>query len=391
MIRRNRNALLSAVVAGLGSAACAQSHPGVGSAADSLQLAHSMELQQLDSNFVARPYRMAIRSDRSVMISDIGRAVVWWFGPDGTLLRVIGRRGEGPGEFMRPGAIVALDDSTIAVHEYGKRILKVLRLPTGVELRTVTFDAVVPFGGISWRDTVWFGAMAVQRGSAAGSIAGVASLMRWPIGDSAATPQWTAPDGLSHNGLPTPLGGLASQVISVDSTGFWVKYGLRDVLERRARDGTLLGEWKIPAEHRRGVPAERIDFASKPSNWTAREFTNPFWIDVTFSSDRGFGQRRDGTLMLVTMDGIVEGKVLLGTFYGSVLDPLHNRACVDWVLPERSLAIPLTVVVGDSLVVLSQEIDSASTGRVHLMLRTFTLPTDQCRWQPMPKESPASH
>jgi hypothetical protein len=291
---------------------------------------------------------------------------------------------------MRPGAIVALDDSTIAVHDYGKQLLKVLRFPSGVQLRTVRFDAVVPLGGIVRQDTAWFGAMVIHRGTAKGSISGVGSLVRWPIQDSAASTQWVAPDGLSLNGGATPLGALASQVISIDSAGFWVKYGLRDVLERRTRDGALQGEWQIPVEHRRGVPRARIDFALNRDNWTKSELADPNWTELNFSGDRAFGQRRDGTLLLITVDGVVDGKVLLGTFYASLLDPIHERACVDWLVPTQSVAMPLTAVVGDSVALLSQEIDTASTSRVRLMLRYFTLPADECHWQPMPKRRPGS-
>lgn len=355
--------------------------------ADSLGLARSVLLRESDSQYITHPFRWAIQPDGDYLISDDGMSVVWWYRADGTLRRIIGRRGGGPGEFKFPGAIIRLDDSTIAVDERREQRFKVLRLRDGVELRAVRSDAMVPFNGILWHDTVWFGSMAIRRGTDPGIIAGVGSLVRWPIRDSVATAQWSAPRGLESQGSLSPLGWLATQMLAVDSAGFWVKYGLRDVLERHARDGRLEGEWQIPAVRRRGVPSTKVAFALDRANWSSHELSDPHWTELTFSQDAGFGLLPDRLIALVTKDAMIEGNVTLGRYFVSLLDPLRHRACLDMALPNSAVAVPLIALRGDSIVVLGQEVDAAN--QVRLMVRYYTLPVRTCRWQSMPPLTPS--
>ena len=245
----------------------------------------------------------------------------------------------------------------------------------------------MPLNGTLWRDTVWFGSMAIRQGTDPGIIAGVGSLVRWPIHDSMATAQWSAPRGLESDGRTSPLGPLASQMLAVDSAGFWVKYGLRDVLERHARDGRLVGEWQLPAVRRRGVPPAKVAFALDRGNWWGRELSDPNWTALTFSQDAGFGLLPDSLIALVTKDAVIEGNVTLGRFFVSLLDPLHNRACIDMALPNSAVAVPLIALRGDSIVVLGQEVDAAN--QVRLMVRYYILPVKTCRWQSMPPLTPS--
>ncbi len=354
---------------------------------DSLVLARSVLLRESDSQYIAHPFRWAIQPDGDYLISDDGTSAVWWYRPDGALRRIIGRRGGGPGEFKFPGAIIRLDDATIAVDERREQRFKVLRLRDGVELRAVRSDAIVPLNGILWGDTVWFGSMAIRGGEVPGTIAGVGSLVRWPVRDSVAAAQWAAPRGLESHGSPSPLGYLASQMLAVDSAGFWVKYGLRDVLERHARDGRLEGEWQLPAVRRRGVSPTKVAFALDRDNWWGRELSDPNWTELTFSQDAGFGLLPDSLIVLVTKDAVIEGNVTLGRYFVSLLDPLRNRACIDMALPNSAVAVPLIALRGDSIVVLGQELDAAN--QVRLMVRYYALPVKTCRWQSMPPLTPS--
>lgn len=368
----------------LGGCSKGGSTPG---ATDSLVLARSVLLRESDSQYIAHPFRWAIQPDGDYLISDDGTSAVWWYRPDGTLRRIIGRRGAGPGEFKFPGAIIRLDDSTIAVDERREQRFKVLRLRDGVELRAVRSDAIVPLNGILWHDTVWFGSMSIRRGTVPGIIAGVGSLVRWPVHDSVAAAQWSAPRGLESDGRISPLGWLATQMLVVDSTGFWVKYGLRDVLERHARDGRLEGAWQLPAVRRRGVPSTKVAFALDRANWQGRELSDPHWTELTFSQDAGFGLLPDSLFALVTKDAVIEGNVTLGRYFVSLLDPIHSRACIDMALPNSVVAVPLIALRGDSIVVLAQEVDAAN--EVRLMVRYYPLPVRTCHWQAMPPLSPS--
>lgn len=133
-----------------------------------------------------------------------------------------------------------------------------LALPAGTALDMVRFDGIGAGTAGGWRDTVWFGVLAPYQDPASLRITEQGSLARWVVGDTIAPILWDAPEGLIVDGQISPLGALATQHIVADSVGFWVKYGVRDVLERRERDGTTTGEWSIPRTARRGYPVKQL-------------------------------------------------------------------------------------------------------------------------------------
>jgi len=60
--------------------------------------------------------------DGSVAVVDQGAAHVRVYGPGGSLRRTIGRRGDGPGEFRRPGVLLVRDDSLWVTDEYDRSV-----------------------------------------------------------------------------------------------------------------------------------------------------------------------------------------------------------------------------------------------------------------------------
>lgn len=54
-------------------------------------------------------------NDGRIVVANGGGADVRFYGPDGTHIRTIGRRGNGPGEFQRPGDIFVLPGDTLAI------------------------------------------------------------------------------------------------------------------------------------------------------------------------------------------------------------------------------------------------------------------------------------
>ncbi len=58
-------------------------------------------------------------SNGNVLLHSWGEEAVMLFEPSGALLTMIGRKGEGPGEFVRPEHIQVLPGDTIAVWDYG--------------------------------------------------------------------------------------------------------------------------------------------------------------------------------------------------------------------------------------------------------------------------------
>ncbi|HEU4455246.1 MAG TPA: 6-bladed beta-propeller [Longimicrobium sp.] len=70
--------------------------------ADAFTLVDSVELQQSDSALIVRVSGIDVDSSGSILLGDVSEGNVKLFGADGRLLRIIGRKGEGPGEFKAP-------------------------------------------------------------------------------------------------------------------------------------------------------------------------------------------------------------------------------------------------------------------------------------------------
>ncbi len=369
-------ALLAAVIA------CGTPTVQTAGTVDSLTPARRVVLQESESLFVGRPFRFYVTAKGQHIVTDDGSARVLQFGPTGTLEWAVGRLGSGPGEFRAPGAVVVVDDSTIAVEDRRTAQLKILRVPSGREVRIVRFPGAVADGNTIVHDTVWFGTLAPVRGAQLGYTIGVGSLVRWVIAESSAVAVWPGPaaDLLSGNRL-SPLGLLASQVVVLQDSLVYSKFGTRDLLEQRTRSGEILNRWEVPRSIRHGVPREMIDYALDPTNWMDPRFAQDFWGERIFSLDRSLALLSDGTLALGTVDAVIEGKTLNGTVMSTLLDIRNHRACVDRIVPHRGVAIPRFAIKADTLVLLTQELDAAE--RVRLVATYYPLLPKSCNWVPL--------
>ena len=61
-------------------------------------------------------------STGEIVVADAGASRLRWFGPDGSHIRSIGRRGQGPEDFSRQMILIAGSGDTILVHDRSKRI-----------------------------------------------------------------------------------------------------------------------------------------------------------------------------------------------------------------------------------------------------------------------------
>lgn len=352
--------------------------------ADSVAGERRVVLQETDSVFVSRPFRFYLNQKGEYIVTDDGSARIMWFGPGGQLEFAIGRRGRGPGEFQAPGAVVLLDDSTVAVEERRARALKVLRVPGGQELRTVRFTGAVADDNVLIRDTVWFGVIAPRLGQGPGVYLGLGSLVQWAVADSFTTTRWDGPasDLLSGQTLG-PLGLLASQVITVRDSVIFSKFGTRDTVHARLRNGDFLGAWPVPRKNRRGVSRAAIDYALDRKNWNDPKFRRRYWANEEFSQDVRLASLDNGWLVLVTLDATVDGDALNGILKMTILDVERGRACVDRVIPHAGVATPLALVRGDTVVTLTQELDTDQ--RVRLVATHFPVIPASCDWVPLEK------
>ena len=78
-----------------------------------------VDTQDDPSHLVWEVRGLARLSDGRVLVHSAGEEAVFLFEPTGELVTRIGRKGQGPGEFVRPQHIQVLPDDTIAVWDYG--------------------------------------------------------------------------------------------------------------------------------------------------------------------------------------------------------------------------------------------------------------------------------
>ena len=71
------------------------------------------------SHLIWRVRGVARLSDGNILVHSGGEEAVFLFEPSGVLVTMIGRKGQGPGEFVRPQHIQVLPGDTIAVWDYG--------------------------------------------------------------------------------------------------------------------------------------------------------------------------------------------------------------------------------------------------------------------------------
>ncbi|HEX6908742.1 MAG TPA: 6-bladed beta-propeller, partial [Longimicrobium sp.] len=86
------------------AAPAADAAPRIGTAkfADAFELVRSVTLEQPDSALVVRVSGIDVDARGRILIGDVSEGNVKLFSPEGRLLRVIGRKGIGPGEFEQP-------------------------------------------------------------------------------------------------------------------------------------------------------------------------------------------------------------------------------------------------------------------------------------------------
>ena len=78
-----------------------------------------VDTQDDPSHLVWQVQGLARLSDGRVLVHSAGEEAVFLFEPTGELVTRIGRKGQGPGEFVRPQHIQVLPGDTIAVWDYG--------------------------------------------------------------------------------------------------------------------------------------------------------------------------------------------------------------------------------------------------------------------------------
>lgn len=163
--------------------------------------------------------------DGGLVVADGGSRQVRWFAPDGTPVRGIGRRGQGPGEYQGPLSLVGWAGDTVAVLDFGNNRLTLLD-GTGALARTATRDPSAN-DGLPWRP--W--------------------LARGTVVFNAASPERMRCVRAALHAMPAPGPEGGIRFLTVDDVGrLWLREGA-DSAGRWSvwrQDGTLLGLAGLP-------------------------------------------------------------------------------------------------------------------------------------------------
>ena len=124
------------------------SNPGI------LSVEDSIGIEIGDSNYVfGSVRRVEVHPDGSILVLDWIKCAIFQFSPNGEFIRYIGRKGEGPGEFLQPGFFAVTQNGSICVSDAEQGWIyfdpggEVLNTSPCLQTRPMQMKAA-PFGGI---------------------------------------------------------------------------------------------------------------------------------------------------------------------------------------------------------------------------------------------------
>jgi hypothetical protein len=320
-----------------------------------------LQLRDSDSLYLSRP-SSAVRDGGALFIGDMfqGR-IVEFDGTTGIPRRVMGRPGSGPGEFRDVGSVFALGDTIVGAVDLARKTFTLFDRRTGEFLRARSYDG--------WADMTQpqpgllaFGDMNLERATAVGI---------WFFG----------PDSMAYR-IPLPreyresadLAGMYSgaRIAVVADTLLLAMPGLNR-LEYYVLDGTWLMGIQLPARDRRGSSPEIIERLKPAPNRTYEQR----WGRA--SAVMGLHRAPDGRVFIVHSDQKlrIQGRLITGVSYLSVLGADRTRACVDGRLDVTQDAQPVFTFAGDTLFVVEQRMHE---GGVRTTLSGYLIDTSKCTW-----------
>jgi hypothetical protein len=364
-----RLAILAALLAACRNAADSGGPGPAVTVADSVLLA---EPDSIEEFLPLRTQAIALAGD---LLLETGTAILH-FDRAGHLLRIIGRPGNGPGEFVRISSLGLLSgDSLFAAVDARRARIIIFDLRDGALRREVTLTT--PF----YPDQQWVvsGDTVVMPGK----------LQRQPF-----TTWITTTDSIWHWGAAPPIydssltaysqGGEPS--IAPHDSGWLALFPADPSLHLLSRHGTPLGRVTVPARRRLGVPPDVVDRVAAIAK--ADDFH--FAASLVLANHR----QSNGQYLLVHLDAETElnrnvndpssggGTVAYSNvrYWVSLLSTDLTRACVDGLVPLNVDNILSPFFRGDTLYFVARRLDP--TGRLRSMLYAYGVTDDGCRWIP---------
>jgi hypothetical protein len=335
----------------------------------------SVALAQPDSLEAFLPLRTQAITAGGDLLIETG-AVVLHFDPTGGLRRVIGRPGNGPGEFVRISSIGLLSgDSLFAAVDARRARIIVFGLDDGMLRREVVLPT--PF----FPDQQWV--------VNADTVVMPGKLRAQPF-----TTWETTTDSVRHWGAAPPIfqtsitaysqGGEPS--LAPHEGGWLALFPADPSLYVLDRQGTVTGRVALPTKRRLGVPADVAEQV------TAIAKTDSF----RFAASLVLANRRlsNGQYVLIHLDADTELNHKLNDpssggsgvsysnmrYWVSLLSADLSRACVDALVPLDVENVLSPFFRDDTLYFVARRVDSE--GDLRSVLYSYRVTDDGCQWVP---------
>ena len=118
--------------------------------------ARTVKLRETDSLFVGKPSAVWLAGHGAFFVADRQNARVFQVDSAGTIARVLGRPGPGPGELEQPLQLVGLGDSALGVADETKKAIEIFTLSTGAFQRARPYEGLIMSVAVDG-PTVWMG------------------------------------------------------------------------------------------------------------------------------------------------------------------------------------------------------------------------------------------
>jgi hypothetical protein len=298
-----------------------------------------------------------------IIASDAISGRVLRFGSDGSLRGTFGtHRGQGPGEFVVPGAMTLLGDSAIVIADWQLERLSIFRTSDG------SFSRSIPALGLAYSMTTRGDSVLIGM---YGRVDSTSSAILYPNADSLYRRGTVPLEYRQSAGIRT-----VHPYISVTATGGHLLTGftgsnvIYDVTDAAAPTSFV-----IPSRLRRPMP--------EPDEMVRR-----FETSLSDSAIASMGSTlvalysmQGSKVMALNLDVTVNKQLITAQGWASVLDLQDRTACVDAKISSFGSGKPVFDVVADTLFVLDQRITGADTPESWVF--RYRIDDSKCNWKPL--------
>jgi hypothetical protein len=299
---------------------------------------------------------------RSVYIADPTEARVLEIDGKGAIVRMFGKKGRGPGEFVTPDAIAVGGDTALYVMDNSERRVNVFSLRTGGFVRSVVLNAFLPsirvVGGELLANTFDAGTgTSLKRFAPDGTV----------IGSEGVIPAIA----LKLPMLQQPFPHTAYAVVGSD---VYAAFELSQSLYHWKRGARTADELRLPVKLRRGVSDEKFE-------QMVRDPAKAGAIAYDHSIPAALSEVAPGVLALVTFDPtLVKGR-FSGVYHVTLVNVAQRRICPDLPLDAPSDPLPRVALDGTTLVLIQQ--GDTRDGDIATAIRRFRIDPSACEWAPI--------